>query len=131
MNSKMVSMLVLQKGSIKFLWSISHLWIYHICFMTALGVRIQYQFFSLKISSLSYIKQLSLIHFAIKYLSVEYHLKAYHNYVHILAKRPVKIWVYLEKNSSWRKIYQWRVSPIRIGKILTLLKHWARITTIS
>jgi len=70
------------------------------------------------------------IHFAINYISVEYHLKAYHNYEHTLAKRPVKIWVYLEKNSSWLKIYQWKVSLIPIGKISTLFKHWARIRII-
>ena len=87
MNSKMVSMLVLQKGSvINFtLMDISYM------FYDSLGSENSISIFSLKISSLSNIKQLTLIHFAIKYLLVEYHLKAYHNYVHILAKRPVKI----------------------------------------
>ena len=57
---------------------------------------------------------------------MEYHLKAYPNYEHTLARKPVKIWVYLEKNSSWRKIYQWKVSPIRIGKILIVFNFWTR-----
>ena len=66
MNSKMVSMLVLQKGSV----------------------------FS-SINRYSYIHRINRpqiwIHFVINYFSVEYHLKAYHNYEHTLAKRPVKI----------------------------------------